>query len=83
MTLALERPVLAGRMAIAAIARTEVLHHRAGCLGSKHAVALLIRREEGVQAFTPRGRRMSPEEVEALCPGALVRFLKVTRHVAS
>ena len=83
MTLTLERPVFAGSTAIAAIARIEMLHHRAGCVGSKRAVALLIRLEEGVQAFTPHGRQMSAEEVESLCPGALARFSEVTRHDSS
>lgn len=73
----LEPPVFAGGAAFAALARTDVMRHRAGCVGSKSAVALLVRHDAELRAFTPRGREMTADEVETLCPGALARFEKI------
>lgn len=77
MDVTLEAPVFAGGAAFAALSRTDVLRHRAGCVGSKKAVALLVRHDAELRAFTPRGREMTADEVEALCPGALARFAEM------
>jgi len=83
MDLTLETPVFAGGAAFAAISRTEVTRHRAGCFASKRAVALLIRREDDILVLTPSGRPMSTEDVEKLCPGSLAKFAGLTSGVAA
>ena len=74
MDLILDPLVFAGGAAFAALSRTDVMRHGAGCVGTKGAVALLIRQGADIRAFSPKGREMTMDEVEALCPGALARF---------
>lgn len=79
MMVVLGHRVAVGGAVVAALVCNSISGHRAArhiwFTGYRRPVALLIRRGDDVIAFTPAGDLLDTEEVEALCPGALQRFL--------
>lgn len=79
MAVALGSPVGIDGIQVAALARNSISAHgfarHIAFAGTRRAVALLIGRGDQVVACTPEGETLTPTEVEALCPGAMAKFI--------
>ena len=81
MTVAVEMRVVAGQTVVAALVRNR-LHKGtvAGQIivtGDRTPCAVLIRRGDLLDGFTPQGTAMSVAQIEALCPGAVAQVMGV------
>ncbi len=78
MTVSLDPPRRAGGVTVAALCRCEVRARPATrgavCSGRKRPVALLVLQGARILAIGLDGRPVDPDEIEALCPGALAQF---------